>query len=322
MDYGKFVAPLNGAITFEADSWNEPRSSTARIGLSTDSAVRRKRHSPMRAIGLFSTSKGACVADLPQRFVDREIRNQLSKQEKIVLEGTNTVLAVAEALQTIRDEKLYRLDYKTFDEYCAATFDFSGRYARKLLSSPTENNSQNNSQNSSGSGNSTDTAGSSSGTNGSGTETSQGGNTQSDSNSSTQNTGTTNGENTEAGQGEKEDEAQEPVFDAAGVQVPCQALIAFERAKDLKAVCQEIDKIIEDVGEIAKGPGGRLIRFESFKQQMQDAKGNLWANRATHVCPYCKGIENGKLCECCNGEGWTAKHVWQAAPGNDKKAIA
>lgn len=110
----------------------------------------------------------------------------------------------------------------------------------------------------------------------------------------------------------------EEIKDAEGNIVPKDAVKAFQAAKDLESVCRELDKIIGRVEDISNGPGGRLIRFDSFKQQLKDAKGNLWANRATHVCPYCQGKKS--KCDCCKGEGWTAKHIWQAAPGaNGKK---
>jgi hypothetical protein len=43
-----------------------------------------------------------------------------------------TVWEVAEALKTIRDERLYRAHYPTFEEFCAAELSMSGRRARQL----------------------------------------------------------------------------------------------------------------------------------------------------------------------------------------------
>ncbi len=106
--------------------------------------------------------------------------------------------------------------------------------------------------------------------------------------------------------------------DAEGTDVPNEAVPAFQAAKDIEAKCREIDAIIKAVEDISKGPGGRLIRFEAFKQSMKDAKGNLWANRPSHVCPYCHGKAKAKPCECCGGAGWTAKHIYQQAPGVKK----
>ncbi len=114
--------------------------------------------------------------------------------------------------------------------------------------------------------------------------------------------------------------AAEAVTDAEGVEVPEHARLAFAATKEINAVCKQIDAIILSVEEISNGPGGRLIRFDSVKQQLKDAKGNLWANRPTHVCPYCHGKKGKKPCECCKDQGWTAKHIWHQTPGNNEKA--
>jgi hypothetical protein len=109
--------------------------------------------------------------------------------------------------------------------------------------------------------------------------------------------------------------------DAEGSPIPDHVLPAFATAKDLTALCRDIDKLIHRAEELARTNGGRLIRIDSFRQQMKDAKGNLWANRATHICPYCKGkppANGAQPCPCCKGEGWTALHVWSQAPGNHK----
>jgi hypothetical protein len=116
----------------------------------------------------------------------------------------------------------------------------------------------------------------------------------------------------------EEGAAQEQWLDAECESVPNKATIAFERAKEMAAICRQIDGIIRRVEELANGPGGRLLNFNSFRQQVGDAKGHLWANRPTHVCPYCRGKKD--RCECCNGEGWTNKLHWQNAPGNNGKA--
>lgn len=125
---------------------------------------------------------------------------------------------------------------------------------------------------------------------------------------------------TEREPGDEEPEDEPEVVDAEGVPVPPRAVPAFETAKTLTGLCREMDSILKKVEEAVKAPGGRLIRFDSFKQQLKDAKGNIWANRASHVCPYCKGKAGAKVCECCKDEGWTSKTIWIAAPGNNKGA--
>lgn len=110
------------------------------------------------------------------------------------------------------------------------------------------------------------------------------------------------------------------MLDAEDQNVPDHARDAFVAAGALTGICRELDDVIRRVKVIANGHGGRLIRFDSFSQQIKDAKGNLWTNRATHVCPYCKGKKKDKKCECCKDEGWTAKWQWEQAPGNNPRA--
>jgi hypothetical protein len=134
------------------------------------------------------------------------------------------------------------------------------------------------------------------------------------------------GDDTEAEEAAGKDE----LLDAAGEPVPARATVAFEKAKQIAAVCREIagmarriDAISQDVATVSSESGGRLIgtgvvrTLRHAKETLETVKGHLWAERATHVCPYCHGKQD--QCDCCKGEGWTAKHVWEQAPGNNKK---
>jgi hypothetical protein len=60
--------------------------------------------------------------------------NDLENCEKIIAKGLNTFVEVGNSLKKIHDEKLYREDYFTFDEYCKERWDFTDRYARNLIS--------------------------------------------------------------------------------------------------------------------------------------------------------------------------------------------
>jgi hypothetical protein len=114
-----------------------------------------------------------------------------------------------------------------------------------------------------------------------------------------------------------EEAPTEALKDADGVTIPEKAIPAFLAAKSMEATCRDIDRIARDVTELATGPGGRCIRLESVKSQLKDAKGNVWANRPTHVCAYCGGAE--PECQVCKGEGWLPKHIWQQAPEISKR---
>jgi hypothetical protein len=106
----------------------------------------------------------------------------------------------------------------------------------------------------------------------------------------------------------------EQVVDAEGVVVPARVIGAFVAAEAMEKWCRAVGNLIKEAAEFAKGPGGRCLRLESLKQQLGDAKGNVWANRPTHVCPYCRGKEQKKPCEGCKGDGWVPRHVYQQAP--------
>lgn len=58
---------------------------------------------------------------------------ELLKQEKIVRDGRETFVKVGMALEVIRDRKLYRQTYGTFEEYCQEKWKFSRQYASQLI---------------------------------------------------------------------------------------------------------------------------------------------------------------------------------------------
>jgi hypothetical protein len=57
----------------------------------------------------------------------------LAALESVVREGQDTFVRVGIALMEIRDRKLYRAGFKTFDAYCEATFGWSSSYGRRLV---------------------------------------------------------------------------------------------------------------------------------------------------------------------------------------------
>ena len=122
----------------------------------------------------------------------------------------------------------------------------------------------------------------------------------------------------------EEDETPEPVpeptppkiipqeVDAVGVAIPDNVQEAFQFAKIVVATCKEIEAIIKKIESFKTAKGGRAIRHDSAIAQLRDAKGNLWGNRCTHVCPYCYGKD--AVCNACKGEGWVPFHVYKSSP--------
>lgn len=113
-------------------------------------------------------------------------------------------------------------------------------------------------------------------------------------------------------------EEVEQVTDAVGFVVPFKAIQAFEDAGAIGKICKDIDGIISRVEAAGKSPGGKMLHTTSQMQTLQQVRKSLWAGRATHVCPYCKG--EGK-CEPCKNSGWLDKVSWKNAPEGLRKEM-
>ena len=58
---------------------------------------------------------------------------RLKALEKIVEIGLKTFVQVGEALLEIRESRLYRKQYKSFEEYCQKRWNFTSRQANRLI---------------------------------------------------------------------------------------------------------------------------------------------------------------------------------------------
>ncbi|MEI8234766.1 MAG: hypothetical protein WCH57_08780 [Verrucomicrobiota bacterium] len=61
--------------------------------------------------------------------------SRLVALEKTIQRGVATFIEVGEALMEIRDSKLYRVEYATFEEYCKTKWGFSKTQANRLVQS-------------------------------------------------------------------------------------------------------------------------------------------------------------------------------------------
>jgi hypothetical protein len=67
------------------------------------------------------------------KSLTRPERNRLLELESAVEAGLQTFHAVGRALLEIRDSRLYRSAYKTFEEYCRQRWGFSRQHALRLI---------------------------------------------------------------------------------------------------------------------------------------------------------------------------------------------
>lgn len=62
-----------------------------------------------------------------------EIVATLEGLEEIIERGLSTFFQVGDALSTIRDERMYRSEFATFEDYCRTRWGFSDSRARQLI---------------------------------------------------------------------------------------------------------------------------------------------------------------------------------------------
>ena len=60
-------------------------------------------------------------------------RQELQRNEQIIQQGLNTFVEVGQALATIRDSRLYREDYSTFEDYCKDKWGMVRQQAYRLI---------------------------------------------------------------------------------------------------------------------------------------------------------------------------------------------
>lgn len=61
-------------------------------------------------------------------------KRRLAKAEETIARGLSTFFEVGSALLSIKDERLYREDHATFEDYCQNRWGFSARRANQLMS--------------------------------------------------------------------------------------------------------------------------------------------------------------------------------------------
>jgi archaellum component FlaC len=64
---------------------------------------------------------------------DNDLRGELEACEKTIERGLNTFIEVGIAIRQIRDNRLYRADYDTFEEYCRERWGWSRRHANRQV---------------------------------------------------------------------------------------------------------------------------------------------------------------------------------------------
>ena len=64
-----------------------------------------------------------------------EERNELERCEVVIKQGLKTFVEVGQALMLIRDKRLYRAEFGTFEKYCREKWKMGRRHANRLIDS-------------------------------------------------------------------------------------------------------------------------------------------------------------------------------------------
>jgi ParB family chromosome partitioning protein len=104
-------------------------------------------------------------------------------------------------------------------------------------------------------------------------------------------------------------EGSEQLFDAAGQPVPEHARAAFEASERIRQWGCKLDELVKEAKEIANGPGGRLIQWESALIVFKNIRSVVVPHRPTHVCPYCNGGTD-QSCRHCKGTAWVPEYTF------------
>lgn len=72
------------------------------------------------------------IAERREAGLSASDRADLSRLERIIDRGHETLREVSLAILEIRDRRLYRSEFYTFDSYCRQRWGFSRRYANQL----------------------------------------------------------------------------------------------------------------------------------------------------------------------------------------------
>ena len=67
------------------------------------------------------------------QVLSKDEQNELKQCEQVIAEGLQTFINVGRALLKIKEDKLYRSEFSSFEKYCKVRFGYTGNYCRRLI---------------------------------------------------------------------------------------------------------------------------------------------------------------------------------------------
>jgi len=94
--------------------------------------------------------------------------------------------------------------------------------------------------------------------------------------------------------------------------------------EDMDSCITSLNRVNRMIEAIAEQPDGLWVNVDEFRVDMRNLKNNIKMATPHDFCPYCKGTgvgEDGKPCPACRGLGWVPKSVWESAPDSLMKDL-
>ena len=213
-------------------------------------------------------------------------------------------------LLEIRDSKLYRQDYKTFEEYCATRWNITARHANRMIAHakveknlgqicpkndcedelfPEINQSQ-------------------------ARELSK---VEPEKQAEVLAKASENGKPTAAkikeAAAEIEEEVEAPV-DSVGQEIPQKLAGVFDMAEVFEEKARVLTSLKKWADEIEadETPGSMWLHYQTFRADLSNAQNALRQNKPFAVCPYCQAKKS--KCDACKGVGYVTKRTYETAP--------
>lgn len=94
--------------------------------------------------------------------------------------------------------------------------------------------------------------------------------------------------------------------------------------EDMQSCVSALNRVSTAIVAIGEQDDGAWLDMDEFKIDMKNIKANIKMATPHDFCPYCKGTgvgEDGNPCPACRGLGWVPKSVWESAPDASKEAL-
>jgi len=245
---------------------------------------------------------------MPHELTNHQI-SELKKCETIIERGKDTFVECGIAIARIKDERLYRQDHNSFDEYCKARWGWGKAYAYHLIGaaevkkSPIGDSIQNMEQ--------------------AKAILKVPEEKRAEVMEKAAKAGPVTGKSiAQAAEPELEDEEPVIELDKTGWPIPDKALPLFKRSGEVQEILSALSKIKGAIkkAQDEKDPLYAELTFSTVITHLENSYRTIKCALPYAVCTSCQGHQASK-CTLCKGKGSISQFAWETFVPKDIKAI-